>query len=343
MSSRAGRRRSARRCRRKRSRRLFAILWWAHIGLVAAFLCYLPFSKHLHIATSFPNIWFRKLAPRGELPEMDLEDENATFGLKTLQDLGWKDLLDGFTCTECGRCQEACPAHAHREAAQPQDLHHGHPRHVGRRGGRAEPHPELPDRARDVRARRRAARGGRPGRADRRHGDPVRRGLGLRDLRGVRGGLPGAHRARRQDRRAAPQPGPRGIALPAGADAGVPGHGGPGQPVGPAGVGAAGLDAAVAVRGADGGVGAPRPASSTASRSCTGSAAPRRSIRATRRSPGRWRRASMPPASRSRSSGRRNRAPAIPARRMGNDYVFQMLAGAAVDTLNRYGWASGRS
>ena len=43
---------------------------------------------------------------------MDLEDENATFGLKTLQDLGWKDLLDGFTCTECGRCQEACPAHA---------------------------------------------------------------------------------------------------------------------------------------------------------------------------------------------------------------------------------------
>ena len=90
----------------------FAILWWAHIGLVAAFLCYLPFSKHLHIATSFPNIWFRKLAPRGELPKMDLEDENATFGLKTLQDLGWKDLLDGFTCTECGRCQEACPAHA---------------------------------------------------------------------------------------------------------------------------------------------------------------------------------------------------------------------------------------
>ena len=41
---------------------------------------------------------------------MDLEREDATFGLKTLQDLGWKDLLDGFTCTECGRCQEACPA-----------------------------------------------------------------------------------------------------------------------------------------------------------------------------------------------------------------------------------------
>jgi Fe-S oxidoreductase len=88
----------------------FGLLWWGHIALVAAFLCYLPFSKHLHIVTSFPNILFRKLGPRGELPRMDLEDETATFGLKTLQDLGWKDLLDGFTCTECGRCQAACPA-----------------------------------------------------------------------------------------------------------------------------------------------------------------------------------------------------------------------------------------
>ena len=90
----------------------FAVLWWAHMALVAAFLVYLPFSKHLHIATAFPNIWYRKLRPRGELPAMDIEDETATFGLRTLQDLGWKDLLDGFTCTECGRCQEACPAWA---------------------------------------------------------------------------------------------------------------------------------------------------------------------------------------------------------------------------------------
>jgi len=89
----------------------FALLWWAHIALVAAFLVYLPFSKHLHIATAFPNIWYRKLAPRGQLPAMDLEREDATFGLRSLQDLGWKDLLDGFTCTECGRCQQACPAH----------------------------------------------------------------------------------------------------------------------------------------------------------------------------------------------------------------------------------------
>ncbi len=88
----------------------FQALWWGHMVLVAAFLVYLPFSKHLHIATAFPNIWFRKLRPRGELPAMDLEREDASFGLKSLQDLGWKDLLDGFTCTECGRCQQACPA-----------------------------------------------------------------------------------------------------------------------------------------------------------------------------------------------------------------------------------------
>ncbi|HJP90291.1 MAG TPA: (Fe-S)-binding protein [Candidatus Limnocylindrales bacterium] len=88
----------------------FAVCWWLHMLIVASFLVYLPFSKHLHIATAFPNIYFRKLKPRGELPQMDLEAENATFGVRTLADLGWNDLLDGFTCTECGRCQQACPA-----------------------------------------------------------------------------------------------------------------------------------------------------------------------------------------------------------------------------------------
>jgi Fe-S oxidoreductase len=88
----------------------FSVFWWLHMLIVATFLVYLPGSKHLHIATSFFNIYFRKLKPRGELPAMDLEAEDATFGLRTLADLGWNDLLDGFTCTECGRCQQACPA-----------------------------------------------------------------------------------------------------------------------------------------------------------------------------------------------------------------------------------------
>src|SRR3954453_12984135 len=80
------------------------------MALVAAFLCYLPFSKHLHIATAIPNIALRKIRPRGELPAMDLEATDATFGVRTVADLSWKDLLDGFTCTECGRPQQACPA-----------------------------------------------------------------------------------------------------------------------------------------------------------------------------------------------------------------------------------------
>lgn len=88
----------------------FGLAWWSHMLVIAGFLVYLPGSKHLHIATAFPNVLFRKLRPRGELPAMDLEREDATFGVKTIADLSWKDLLDGFTCTECGRCQQACPA-----------------------------------------------------------------------------------------------------------------------------------------------------------------------------------------------------------------------------------------
>lgn len=89
---------------------LFAAHWWAHIALVAAFLAWLPTTKHLHVVTSFFNVYLRKLEPRGTLPAMDLEAEDATYGLRTLGDLAWKDVLDGFTCTECGRCRDACPA-----------------------------------------------------------------------------------------------------------------------------------------------------------------------------------------------------------------------------------------
>ncbi len=101
---------------------VFAVLWWTHMVLVAVFLCYLPFGKHYHIALALPNILLRKLGPRGELPAMDLEAEDATFGVRTVADLSWKDLLDGFTCTECGRCQQACPAHATGKPLNPKAL-----------------------------------------------------------------------------------------------------------------------------------------------------------------------------------------------------------------------------
>lgn len=101
---------------------LFAVHWWAHLALVAVFLVWLPSTKHLHVATSFVNVYLRKLEPRGALPAMDLEAEDATYGLRTLADLGWKDVLDGLTCTECGRCEDACPAHSTGKPLNPKAL-----------------------------------------------------------------------------------------------------------------------------------------------------------------------------------------------------------------------------
>ncbi|HUN64518.1 MAG TPA: heterodisulfide reductase-related iron-sulfur binding cluster [Bacteroidota bacterium] len=89
----------------------FRIFWWIHIGLVLAFLNYLPFSKHLHIVSSVPNVFFSKLDARGTLKPLNLQDETAVrFGAADVEDLTWKQLLDGYTCTECGRCTAACPA-----------------------------------------------------------------------------------------------------------------------------------------------------------------------------------------------------------------------------------------
>lgn len=96
--------------------------FWANLLLISSFLVYLPRSKHLHIATAFPNVAFRKLRPRGELPWVDLEAEDARFGVKTVADLAWKDLLDGFTCTECGRCQDSCPAWSTGKPLNPKTL-----------------------------------------------------------------------------------------------------------------------------------------------------------------------------------------------------------------------------
>jgi Fe-S oxidoreductase len=79
-------------------------------------------TKHFHVASSFFNVYLRKLEPRGTLPSMDLEAEDATFGLRTLADLSWKDVLDGLTCTECGRCQDACPAYATGKPLNPKAL-----------------------------------------------------------------------------------------------------------------------------------------------------------------------------------------------------------------------------
>lgn len=89
----------------------FSIFWWIHIGLVLGFLNYLPYSKHLHIMSSVPNVYFAKLEPRGTLKALNLQDETATkFGASDVEDFSWKQLLDSYSCTECGRCTAACPA-----------------------------------------------------------------------------------------------------------------------------------------------------------------------------------------------------------------------------------------
>jgi Fe-S oxidoreductase len=100
----------------------YAFFFWANVATVSFFLVYLPGSKHLHIVTAFFNAALRKMRPRGELPKMDLEAEDTRFGIKTIDDMSWKDLLDGFTCTECGRCQEACPAWATGKPLNPKTM-----------------------------------------------------------------------------------------------------------------------------------------------------------------------------------------------------------------------------
>jgi len=98
------------------------VSWWIHIGCVCAFLVWLPLTKHFHVASGFFNVFLRKLEPRGALLPMDLEAEDATFGLRTLADLSWKDVLDGLSCTECGRCQDVCPAYSTGKPLSPKAL-----------------------------------------------------------------------------------------------------------------------------------------------------------------------------------------------------------------------------
>ena len=101
---------------------VFAGAWWLHVVTVLAFAAYLPQSKHLHIATTLPNVFFRSQRPRGALDLIDKIEERETFGAGSLRDLSWKQLLDGYTCTECGRCSDQCPALATGKPLDPQRI-----------------------------------------------------------------------------------------------------------------------------------------------------------------------------------------------------------------------------
>ncbi len=93
---------------------IYYLGFWMHSILVLAFLNFLPYGKHFHILTVLPNVYFRNLDGIGRLPVIeDIEgriEREQTLGIRTVRDLSWKDVLDLYTCTECGRCSDQCPA-----------------------------------------------------------------------------------------------------------------------------------------------------------------------------------------------------------------------------------------
>jgi Fe-S oxidoreductase len=94
--------------------------YWTHVVAILGFLAYIPTSKHLHIFVGIPNVFFRDLSPKGALPKADLS--KPSIGIKDVEQLGWKQKLDLYACTECGRCQAVCPAHAAGQPLSPKLL-----------------------------------------------------------------------------------------------------------------------------------------------------------------------------------------------------------------------------
>lgn len=114
--------------------------WWIHISLIFFFLNVLPYSKHFHVLSSMPNVFFTRMEPYAKLKNMEsvkrevelMMNPNATpppadaapvrFGVKDPEDVTWKTLLDSYTCTECGRCTAVCPANTTGKLLSPRKL-----------------------------------------------------------------------------------------------------------------------------------------------------------------------------------------------------------------------------
>jgi len=115
--------------------------WWLHLITVLLFINYLPISKHLHIFLAFPNVWYGKIRSRGEMEnmpdvmnevksmmglvpegEMDMSAELPEFGAKDIFDLSWKNVMDAYACTECGRCTSVCPANLTGKKLSPRKI-----------------------------------------------------------------------------------------------------------------------------------------------------------------------------------------------------------------------------
>ncbi|MGN6800759.1 MAG: 4Fe-4S dicluster domain-containing protein [Ginsengibacter sp.] len=116
--------------------------WWLHIAGIFAFLNYLPYSKHFHIILAFPNTYYKRIIPKGEMRNMEnvqqevqymlhpetapangeAQTQSQSFGAKDIFDLKWKNLMDAYTCTECGRCTAACPANLTGKLLSPRKI-----------------------------------------------------------------------------------------------------------------------------------------------------------------------------------------------------------------------------
>ena len=99
--------------------------WWLHVLLVLFFLNYLPYSKHLHVVTSLFNVFFSNTSgpgQKGVMRAMDLEADVEQFGAADVAQLTWKNLLDGYSCTECGRCTSVCPANLTGKLLSPRKI-----------------------------------------------------------------------------------------------------------------------------------------------------------------------------------------------------------------------------
>jgi heterodisulfide reductase subunit C len=114
--------------------------WWLHVLVVFGFILYLPISKHLHVFLAFPNIYFNRLKPRGEMSNMpeimnevksmmglsegnqEYSEEIPKFGACDVTDLSWKNILDAYSCTECGRCTAECPANMTGKKLSPRKI-----------------------------------------------------------------------------------------------------------------------------------------------------------------------------------------------------------------------------
>lgn len=115
--------------------------WWLHILGIMSFAVYVTYSKHLHIALAFPNTYFSNLEPKGKIENMavvtaevksmlGINDSNGEaapqeitrFGAKDVEDLTWKNLMDAYSCTECGRCTASCPANITGKMLSPRKI-----------------------------------------------------------------------------------------------------------------------------------------------------------------------------------------------------------------------------